>query len=171
MKTVRVVPARLPYLRHLPNYTEHGCFISTTRNVARYRKHPRSTCRWHRRFRNACKDVNEPARSKSLFIVLFLNSRCLTWECGWERTRKKMLTAVTYLYTRRRRNTTVSMAIVVSQEIRRTRRQPAETNFSHPDCGESLRPPARLFFREFYTSHPEVWMSKSRTLSLAPRLR
>lgn len=54
-----------------------------------------------------------------------------------------MLTAVTYLYTRRRRNTTVSVAIAVSQEIRRTRRQPAETNFSHPDCGESCRPPAR----------------------------
>lgn len=49
-----------------------------------------------------------------------------------------MLTAVTYLYIRRHRNTTVSVTIVVSQEIRRTRRQPAETNFSHPDCGESL---------------------------------
>jgi len=43
-----LVLARLSYLRHLPSYAEHSRFISTTRNVARYRKHPRSTCRWHR---------------------------------------------------------------------------------------------------------------------------
>ena len=147
MKTVEIIPARLPYLRHLPSYAEHSCFIWTTRNVARYRKHPRSTCRWHRARLGMLVKTRSIVRSgrslSSFFNFLLVNSRCFTWECGQVRTQKKMLTPVTYLYTKHRRNTAVFMAIVVSQEIRRTRWQPAETNFSYPDCGESCRPPAR----------------------------
>lgn len=143
MKTVGIVPARFLYLRHLPSCTGHSYFISATRKVAWYRKYPRSTCRWHRARLETLVKYDERARQKQVVIYrpFYPSSRCFT--CGWERTRKKMLTAVTYLHTRHRRNTSVSMAIVVSQEIRRTRRRPAETNFSHPDCGESRRPPAQ----------------------------
>lgn len=114
MKTVGGVPARLPYLRHSPSYTGHSRFISTTRKVAWYRKYPRSTCRWHRARLETLVKNGERARGGAV-VIYRPSSRPALLHVGSAvgRERKKMLTAVTYLHTRRRRKYhTVSMAIV-----------------------------------------------------------
>lgn len=109
-------------------------------------------------FRNACKSAIGPARSGCYLLFFFSSLRLISRRSVIGRERRKTLTAVAYLYIRRRRNTIVSAA---DRRESGDSTNPAATRRDQLFPPRSERKPStscalRLFFREFYTSHPEV---------------